>query len=121
MILSTMERTHVNNEIAARILAVGQAACHAVTRWRRRVSFPCKTLKFTGPWLHACLGRLTAIFLPEVMQVITCFVGNTDHQIKKRESFEIRTRFHASVAVIGSQTITSIDVKISSHSMSITF
>ncbi len=45
------------------------------------------------------------------MQVITCFVGNTDHQIKKRERFEIRTRFPASVAVNGRQPQISRIVK----------
>ncbi len=80
-----MKRADINNEIAARI-ATG--LLH-------------RALKFTRPRLHACFCRVAAIFFPEVVQIITGFLGNADYKIKKRERFDIRLRFPASIAVNG--------------------
>src|SRR5438128_6823009 len=88
MIFATMKRADINNEIPARICAVGEA-----------VSFPYKTVEFARLRFHQCPCRIAAIFLPEVEQIITCFVRNTDDQIKKCERFDIRARFPASIAI----------------------
>src|SRR6266404_2369172 len=85
MILAAMKRADINNEIAARI-ATG--LLH-------------RALKFTRPRLHACFCRVAAMLFPEVVQIITGFLGNADYKIKKRERFDIRLRFPASIAVNG--------------------
>src|ERR1700730_7470043 len=83
MILAAMKRADINNEIAARF-ATG--LLH-------------RALQFTRPRLNTRFRRVAAIFFPEVVQIMTGFLGNTDYKIKKRERFDIRPRFPASIAV----------------------